>query len=343
MTIFVTGGAGFIGSNFVLDWHAAVTRARRQSRQAHLRRQPAEPGIAAPAVNDHVFVQGDIGDGRSLAAPPRTSTGRAPSSTSLPSATSIAASTGPKISSRPTWSARSSCCRRRCVVTGGHCTGGQAAAFRFLHVSTDEVYGSLGAGGRSVHRDAPVSSRTVPIPRARPRRDHLVRAYHHTYGLPVLTTNCSNNYGPYQFPEKLIPLMIHNALSGRAIADLRRWQQVRDWLYVGDHCTRDPPRARGRHARRGLQRRRLERKTNLAVVQTHLRAARRTAPRRGRPVACARSSPIVTRPPGPRPPLCDRRAQARARARLAAGGDLRDRHSQNRRVVSRQPRVGART
>jgi dTDP-glucose 4,6-dehydratase len=110
------------------------------------------------------------------------------------------------------------------------------AAFRFLHVSTDEVYGSLGPGDpafRETHRYAPNS----PYSASKAASDHLVRAWHHTYGLPVLTTNCSNNYGPYHFPEKLIPLCIHNALAGKPLPIYGDGQQRRDWLYVGDHCS----------------------------------------------------------------------------------------------------------
>jgi dTDP-glucose 4,6-dehydratase len=113
---------------------------------------------------------------------------------------------------------------------------GRKSAFRFLHVSTDEVYGSLGLG------DAPFTERSryepnSPYSASKAASDHLVRAYHHTYGLPVVTTNCSNNYGPYQFPEKLIPLCIHHALSGKPLPIYGDGQQVRDWLYVTDHCT----------------------------------------------------------------------------------------------------------
>src|SRR5690606_776698 len=111
----------------------------------------------------------------------------------------------------------------------------QARAFRFLHVSTDEVYGTLGAD------DAPFSETTPyapnsPYSASKAGSDHLVRAYHHTYGLPVLTTNCSNNYGPYQFPEKLIPLVLHRALRGEPLPIYGDGQQVRDWLFVEDHC-----------------------------------------------------------------------------------------------------------
>jgi dTDP-glucose 4,6-dehydratase len=112
----------------------------------------------------------------------------------------------------------------------------QAQAFRMLHVSTDEVYGSLQAS------DAPFTERHAyepnsPYSASKAASDHLVRAWHHTYGLPVLTTNCSNNYGPYHFPEKLIPLVIHNALAGKPLPIYGDGLQVRDWLYVGDHCS----------------------------------------------------------------------------------------------------------
>jgi dTDP-glucose 4,6-dehydratase len=112
----------------------------------------------------------------------------------------------------------------------------ERAAFRFLHVSTDEVYGSLEADAPAfteTHRYEPNS----PYSASKAASDHLVRAYHHTYGLPVLTTNCSNNYGPYHFPEKLIPLVIHNALAGKPLPIYGDGQQIRDWLYVTDHCS----------------------------------------------------------------------------------------------------------
>jgi dTDP-glucose 4,6-dehydratase len=107
--------------------------------------------------------------------------------------------------------------------------------FRFLHVSTDEVYGSLSAMDPAFHEDTPYKPNS-PYSATKAASDHLVRAYYHTYGLPVLTTNCSNNYGPYQFPEKLIPLMIHNAVNGRSLPVYGDGQNVRDWLYVVDHC-----------------------------------------------------------------------------------------------------------
>jgi len=109
------------------------------------------------------------------------------------------------------------------------------AAFRFLHVSTDEVYGSLGPTDPAFTETTPYAPNS-PYSASKAASDHLVRAWHHTYGLPVLTTNCSNNYGPYQFPEKLIPLMIHNALAGKPLPVYGDGQNVRDWLYVRDHC-----------------------------------------------------------------------------------------------------------
>jgi dTDP-glucose 4,6-dehydratase len=114
--------------------------------------------------------------------------------------------------------------------------GDERDAFRFLHVSTDEVYGSLGSSDPAFSETTPYAPNS-PYSASKAGSDHLVRAYHHTYGLPTLTTNCSNNYGPYQFPEKLIPLMIANALAGKPLPVYGDGQNVRDWLYVGDHCS----------------------------------------------------------------------------------------------------------
>jgi dTDP-glucose 4,6-dehydratase len=124
------------------------------------------------------------------------------------------------------------------AVRNYHATlpGDQRAAFRFLHVSTDEVYGSLNPTEPAFTEQHPCQPNS-PYSASKAASDHLVRAWHHTYGLPVLTTNCSNNYGPLQFPEKLIPLMIHNALAGRDLPVYGDGANVRDWLYVGDHCS----------------------------------------------------------------------------------------------------------
>lgn len=113
--------------------------------------------------------------------------------------------------------------------------GAKRDAFRFLHVSTDEVYGSLSPQEPAFHEESPYRPNS-PYAASKAASDHLVRAYFHTYGLPVVTTNCSNNYGPYQFPEKLIPLMIHNAVEGKTLPVYGDGQNVRDWLYVADHC-----------------------------------------------------------------------------------------------------------
>jgi len=130
---------------------------------------------------------------------------------------------------------------------------GERNRFRFLHVSTDEVYGSLGETGRFTETTSYTPN--SPYSASKAASDHFVRAWHHTYGLPVLTTNCSNNYGPYQFPEKLIPLMILNAVEGKPLPVYGDGLNVRDWLFVEDHCRAIEPRSRGGPARRSLQHR----------------------------------------------------------------------------------------
>ena len=163
------------------------------------------------------------------------STGRARSSTSPPRRTSTARSTGRPRSSKPTSSAPSICSTPR-AGGGRRCAPAERAAFRFIHVSTDEVYGSLAATDPAFSETTAYAPNS-PYSASKAASDHLVRAYQHTYGLPTLTTNCSNNYGPRQFPEKLIPLMIVNALAGKPLPVYGDGQNVRDWLYVGDHCS----------------------------------------------------------------------------------------------------------
>jgi dTDP-glucose 4,6-dehydratase len=237
MTILVTGGAGFIGSNFVLDWLA-----------------PNHPGHDEPVVNldaltyagnlanlaslqgdaRHVFVHGDIGDralvDRLLATyRPRAivhfaAESHVDRSIHGPGAfmkTNVDGTFTLLEAARGYWAALA---------------GDEKAAFRFHHVSTDEVYGSLGPGDAAFTEDHPYQPNS-PYSASKAASDHLVRAWHHTYGLPVLTTHCSNNYGPYHFPEKLIPLMIVNALAGKPLPVYGDGQQVRDWLYVRDHCS----------------------------------------------------------------------------------------------------------
>jgi dTDP-glucose 4,6-dehydratase len=232
MTILVTGGAGFIGSNFVLDWLAQsdepVVNLDKLTYAGNLQNL-----AALQADPRHVFVQGDITDGPmvdSLLAlnKPRAIINFAAESHVDRSIhgpgdfiqTNIVGTFHLLESVRAYWTQMDAQAR---------------AQFRVLHVSTDEVYGSLPAGAPAFtesHRVEPNS----PYSASKAASDHLVRAYHHTYGLPVLTTNCSNNYGPFQFPEKLIPLMIVNALAGKPLPVYGDGQQIRDWLYVTDHC-----------------------------------------------------------------------------------------------------------
>ncbi|NBW48074.1 MAG: dTDP-glucose 4,6-dehydratase, partial [Betaproteobacteria bacterium] len=232
--ILVTGGAGFIGSNFVLDW-----------RQVH----PNEPVVNLDALtyagnlenlaslrqdDGHHFVHGDItdrglldsllGSHRPRAIVHFAAESHVDRSIHGPGAfihTNVQGTFQLLEAARAYW---------------GSLDPAEQATFRFVHVSTDEVYGSLGPD------DAPFTETNAyepnsPYSASKAASDHLVRAWHHTYGLPVLTTNCSNNYGPYHFPEKLIPLMIVNALAGKALPVYGDGMQVRDWLYVKDHCS----------------------------------------------------------------------------------------------------------
>ena len=233
MTILVTGAAGFIGSNFVLDWLKTssetvinldkLTYAGNRHNLATIQDDPR-----------HTLVQGDIGD-QSL-VPQLLATHRPRAILNFAAESHVDRSIhGPGEfiqtnivgtfhlleAARDYWT---------------QLEDTEKANFRFLHVSTDEVYGTLTAS------DAPFAEQNryepnSPYSASKAASDHLVRAWHHTYGLPVLTTNCSNNYGPYHFPEKLIPLTITNALAGKPLPIYGDGLQVRDWLYVGDHCS----------------------------------------------------------------------------------------------------------
>jgi dTDP-glucose 4,6-dehydratase len=231
--ILVTGGAGFIGANFVLDWLAVhdepVLNLDKLTYAGNLETLASLQGDAR-----HVFVQGDIGDGALVADLLATHRPRAVINFAAEShvdrsihgaedfiQTNIVGTFRLLEAVRAHW---------------GGLADADKAGFRFLHVSTDEVYGSLAP-------DAPAFTEThgfepnSPYSASKAASDHLVRAWHHTYGLPVLTTNCSNNYGPFHFPEKLIPLMIVNALAGKPLPVYGDGMQVRDWLYVKDHCS----------------------------------------------------------------------------------------------------------
>jgi dTDP-glucose 4,6-dehydratase len=233
MSVLITGGAGFIGANFVLDWVAntdekiinldKLTYAGNMASLASLQNNPL-----------HVFVQGDIGDDKLLpkllaAHQPRAVLNFAAESHVDRSIhgpgdfieTNIVGTFRLLESVRGYWQALAPEAQQQ---------------FRFLHVSTDEVYGSLTPQDPAFSENNKYEPNS-PYSASKAASDHLVRAWHHTYGLPVLTTNCSNNYGPLHFPEKLIPLMIVNALAGKPLPVYGDGMQVRDWLYVKDHCS----------------------------------------------------------------------------------------------------------
>ena len=230
--ILVTGGAGFIGANFMLDWRAQgdepvvnVDKLTYAGNLGNLATLKDDPG--------HHFVRADIGDRAAIdsllaAHRPRAIVNFAAESHVDRSIHGPAAFISTNIvgtfalleAARAYWSPLPE---------------PERSAFRFLHISTDEVYGSLAPDAAGFCETTPYAPNS-PYSASKAASDHLVRAYHHTYGLPTLTTNCSNNYGPFQFPEKLIPLMIVNAIAGKPLPVYGDGQNVRDWLYVGDHC-----------------------------------------------------------------------------------------------------------
>lgn len=232
MTIIVTGGAGFIGSNFVLDWlqhqDEPVVNIDKLTYAGNLHNLAALEGDAR-----HIFVQADLVDGGALRQlfaqhQPRAVVNFAAESHVDRSIAGPGAFIQSNIvgtyelleAARHYW--------RELPEQARH-------TFRFLHVSTDEVYGELTLDDPPFAETNPYQPNS-PYSASKAASDHLVRAWHHTYGLPVLTTNCSNNYGPYQFPEKLIPLVIVHALAGKPLPIYGDGQQIRDWLYVVDHC-----------------------------------------------------------------------------------------------------------
>jgi dTDP-glucose 4,6-dehydratase len=234
MTILVTGGAGFIGGNFVLDWLAEplaepVVNLDKLTYAGNL-----ETLASLSGDSRHVFVHGDMADAELVTRLLDQHQPRAVLNFAAESHVDRSIS-GPEAFVQTNVMGTFKLLEAVRAYWGGM-AGGEQQAFRFLHVSTDEVYGSLGPGEAAFtenHRYQPNS----PYSASKAASDHLVRAYHHTYGLPVLTTNCSNNYGPYHFPEKLIPLMIVNALAGKPLPVYGDGQQIRDWLFVGDHCS----------------------------------------------------------------------------------------------------------
>ena len=236
MAILVTGGAGFIGSNFVLDWFRDPAVADERIVNLDALTYAGNPENLAALRGDarHCFVHGDICDrgllDRLLAEHrPRAivhlaAESHVDRSIHGPGAfirTNVEGTFTLLEAARAYWSTLPDAERSR---------------FRFQHVSTDEVYGSLKPDDPAFAETNPYEPNS-PYSASKAASDHLVRAWHHTYGLPVVTTNCSNNYGPYHFPEKLIPLMIVNALAGKPLPVYGDGQQIRDWLYVTDHCS----------------------------------------------------------------------------------------------------------
>ncbi|NJA04852.1 dTDP-glucose 4,6-dehydratase [Methylomonas sp. UP202] len=233
MTLLVTGGAGFIGSNFVLDWLAQHDEAVVNLDKLTYAGNP-ENLATLQGDGRHVFVRGDIGDYGLVLDLLKQYQIRAVVNFAAESHVDRSIH-GPEdfIQTNVLGSFRLLEAIR--AYWGGLDEAGKSG-FRLLHVSTDEVYGSL------EKIDPPFAETNQyqpnsPYSASKAASDHLVRAYHHTYGLPVLTTNCSNNYGPYHFPEKLIPLCIQNALAGKPLPIYGDGQQIRDWLYVKDHCS----------------------------------------------------------------------------------------------------------
>ena len=232
MTVLVTGGAGFIGSNFVLDWltqsDEPVLNLDALTYAGNLRNLASLQGDAR-----HVFVHGDIGD-RALVE--RLLAEHRPRAVLHFAAESHVDRSihGPGAFMKTNVEGTFTLLEAARGYWNG-LEGDAKAAFRFHHVSTDEVYGSLSANAPAFTETHPYEPNS-PYSASKAASDHLVRAWHHTYGLPVLTTNCSNNYGPFHFPEKLIPLLIVNALAGKPLPIYGDGQQVRDWLYVKDHC-----------------------------------------------------------------------------------------------------------
>lgn len=264
MSILVTGGAGFIGSNFVIDWlkqnDEPVINLDKLTYAGNL-----ENLTSLKNDKRHIFVHGDIGD--SALVTQLLTKHRPQAILNFAAESHVDRSIhGPEDFVQTNIVGAFHLLEAACAYWNGLAKS-EKQKFRFLHVSTDEVYGSLNK------TDPPFAETNQykpnsPYSASKAASDHLVRAYHHTYGLPTLTTNCSNNYGPYQFPEKLIPLIIHNALAGKPLPIYGDGKQIRDWLYVGDHCS-----AIGRVLKAGRPGQMyniggLNEKTNLTIVHT---------------------------------------------------------------------------
>jgi len=232
MTIFVTGGAGFIGGNFVLDWLAQSDEpVINLDKLTYAGNRDTLASLSGDAR--HHFVHGDIADRACL---DRLLAQHAPRAViNFAAESHVDRSINGPAPFIQTNIVGVFTLLEAVRVYHAALAGAERDAFRLLHVSTDEVYGSL-APADAPFTEAHAYQPNSPYSASKAASDHLIRAWHHTYGLPVLTTNCSNNYGPYQFPEKLIPLVILHALDGKPLPIYGDGQQVRDWLYVTDHC-----------------------------------------------------------------------------------------------------------
>ena len=232
-SILVTGGAGFIGSNFVLDWLAADCGAIVNLDKLTYAGNPENLASVESSLA-YTFVQGDICDAELVASLLQKHKPRAVVHFAAESHVDRSI-VGPEAFLRTNIDGTFTLLQAARAYYGSLASADQGR-FRFLHVSTDEVYGTLTPEAPAFHEETPYAPNS-PYAASKAASDHLVRAWVHTYGLPAIITNCSNNYGPYQFPEKLIPLMIANALQGKSLPVYGDGQQVRDWLYVGDHAS----------------------------------------------------------------------------------------------------------
>ena len=233
MTIFVTGGCGFIGSNFIRDWFAHHSEPMVNIDKLTYAGNP-ENLADLPCDVPYTFVRADIGDGDTITQLLDTHKPRA--ILNFAAESHVDRSIAGPVAFIET-NIMGTFTLLECARTYYNALEGQDKDnFRFLHVSTDEVYGSLEPNDPAFAETHPYQPNS-PYSASKASSDHLVRAYYHTYSMPVLTTNCSNNYGPYQFPEKLIPLVIQRAWAGENLPIYGTGEQIRDWLYVGDHCS----------------------------------------------------------------------------------------------------------
>lgn len=295
MNLLVTGGCGFIGSNFIRQRLRETASPLARLVNLDLLTYAGNPANLADVAGDprYVFVRGDIGD-EALAA-------RLLAEHAIDAVVNFAAeshvdrsidSPEPFVQTNVVGTLRLLNAVRR---HWSGLAGPRKDAFRFLHISTDEVFGTLGPQDPAFAEETPVAPNS-PYAASKAGSDHLVRAFHHTYGLPTLTTNCSNNYGPYHFPEKLIPLMILNALEGKPLPVYGDGQQVRDWLYVEDHCAAiwlvlRSGRAGGTYNVGGLNER-----ANLDVVQRICALLDRKSPRADRGSYAVQIARVADRP-----------------------------------------------